>query len=117
MKQRKIHNCLDGCSVESTLQFISGKWKCVLLYHLIFEGAYRYSELQRFVPGITKRMLSLQLKELEIDGLIQRNVLREKPIAVSYSITDYGQTLAPVIEALYHWGNSFNTQQSKSQVH
>ncbi|OJG27068.1 hypothetical protein RU98_GL002848 [Enterococcus caccae] len=82
---------------------------------MIFEGAYRYSELQRFVPGITKRMLSLQLKELESDELIKRRVIREKPIAVSYSVTDYGRTLAPVIESMYHWGNSFNKQQSKIQ--
>ncbi|EOH95088.1 hypothetical protein UAW_02167 [Enterococcus haemoperoxidus ATCC BAA-382] len=113
MKNRKIHNCLDGCSVESTLQLISGKWKCVLLYHLIFEGSYRYSELQRFVPGITKRMLSLQLKDLEADKLIQRTVIQEKPIAVSYSVTEYGRTLAPVIESMYHWGNSFNKQHSE----
>lgn len=96
MKKRKIHNCLDGCSVESTLQLISGKWKCMLLYHLIFEGAYRYSELHRFLPCITKRMLSLQLKDLEADKLIQRTVIQEKPIVVSYSVTEYGRTLAPV---------------------
>ncbi|MGX7150093.1 winged helix-turn-helix transcriptional regulator [Enterococcus ureasiticus] len=115
MAKRKIHNCLDGCSVESTLQLISGKWKSVFLYHLIFEGAYRYSELQRFVPGITKRMLSLQLKDLETDGLISRIVLQEKPIAVSYSVTDYGRTLAPVIESMYDWGNSFNLHQLNTQ--
>ena len=58
---RKIYNCEEGCSVESTLQLISGRWKSVLLYHLIFEGEHRYNELQKKIPGITRRMLSLQL--------------------------------------------------------
>ncbi|WYK00961.1 hypothetical protein A5821_002087 [Enterococcus sp. 7F3_DIV0205] len=115
MTKRKIHDCLDGCSVESTLQLISGKWKSVLLYHLIFEGAYRYSELQRFIPGVTKRMLSLQLKDLETDGLISRTVIQEKPIAVSYSVTEYGRSLAPVIESMYLWGNSFNSRHLNTQ--
>ncbi|MGC6769429.1 winged helix-turn-helix transcriptional regulator [Enterococcus sp. LJL128] len=105
---RKIYNCENGCSVESTLQLISGRWKSVLLYHLILEGDYRYSELQRMVPGITRRMLSLQLKDLESDGLIERNVLQEKPLMVSYHITTFGLTLKPVIEMLYNWGESFN---------
>ena len=113
MDKRKIHDCMEGCSVESTLQLISGKWKSVLLYHLIFEGAYRYSELYRFIPGITRRMLSLQLKALEDDGLIKRTVLNNKPLIVSYSATEYGKTLAPTIEAMYHWGENFNQQQKK----
>jgi DNA-binding HxlR family transcriptional regulator len=64
--------------VESTLQIISGRWKSVLLYHLIFDGELRYSELQRTIPGITRRMLSLQLKDLEADKLVEREVIQEK---------------------------------------
>lgn len=63
---RKIYNCEKGCAVESVLQVLSGRWKSVILDHLIFDG-----ELQRFIPGITRRMLSLQLKDLESDGLIK----------------------------------------------
>ncbi|KAF0395813.1 transcriptional regulator [Pediococcus pentosaceus] len=74
----KIYNCKKGCSVESTLQIISGRWKSVLLYHLIFDGELRYSELQRTIPGITRRMLSLQLKDLEADKLVEREVIQEK---------------------------------------
>ena len=101
---RKIYNCEEGCSVESTLQLISGRWKSVLLYHLIFEGEHRYNELQKKIPGITRRMLSLQLK----DGLIERHVIQEKPLMVSYHITDYGHSLKPVIQMLHQWGNTFN---------
>ncbi len=64
--------------MESTLQIISGRWKSVLLYHLIFDGELRYSELQRTIPGITRRMLSLQLKDLEADKLVEREVIQEK---------------------------------------
>lgn len=105
---RKIYNCEEGCSVESTLQLISGRWKSVLLYHLIFEGEHRYNELQKKIPGITRRMLSLQLKDLENDGLIERHVLQEKPLMVSYGITGYGYSLKPVIQMLHQWGNEFN---------
>lgn len=105
---RKIYNCEEGCSVESTLQLISGRWKSVLLYHLIFEGEHRYNELQKKIPGITRRMLSLQLKDLENDGLIERHVLQEKPLMVSYNITSYGYSLKPVIQMLHQWGNEFN---------
>lgn len=105
---RKIYNLDDGWSVESTLQIISGRWKSVLLYHLIFEGEYRYNELQKKIPGITRRMLSLQLKDLENDGLVYRKVLQEKPLQVAYGITEYGKSLQPVISILYQWGEDFN---------
>ena len=105
---RKIYNCKEGCSVESTLQIISGRWKSVLLYHLIFDGELRYSELQRMIPGITRRMLSLQLKDLEADELVEREVVQEKPLMVVYRVTDYGYSLRPVIEMLNNWGEAYN---------
>jgi Predicted transcriptional regulators len=105
---RKIYNCKKGCSVESTLQIISGRWKSVLLYHLIFDGELRYSELQRTIPGITRRMLSLQLKDLEVDKLVEREVIQEKKLKVVYRVTDYGYSLRPVIEMLYNWGENYN---------
>ncbi len=94
------------------MQIISGRWKSVLLYHLMFEGEHRYSELQKTIPGITRRMLSLQLKDLEQDGLVYRKVLQEKPLMVAYGITDYGNSLKPLIEMLYHWGEDFNKKNS-----
>ncbi|MDT2522018.1 winged helix-turn-helix transcriptional regulator [Enterococcus raffinosus] len=106
--RRKIYNCEDGCPVESTLQLISGRWKSVLLYHLIYDGEQRYNELQKKIPGITRRMLSLQLKDLESDGLIARHVIQEKPLMVAYHMTDYGNSLKPIIQMLHQWGNEFN---------
>lgn len=106
--ERKIYNCETGCPVESTLQLISGRWKSVILYHLIFEGEHRYSELQRKIPWITRRMLSLQLKDLENDQLIKRQVLQEKPLMVSYRITDYGYSLKSVLKVLHQWGADYN---------
>ena len=94
--------------MESTLQIISGRWKSVLLYHLIFDGELRYSELQRTIPGITRRMLSLQLKDLEADKLVEREVIQEKKLKVVYRVTDYGYSLRPVIEMLYNWGENNN---------
>lgn len=100
---------MDGWSVESTLQLISGKWKSVLMYHLIFDGEYRYNELEKKIPGITRRMLSLQLKDLETDGLIYREVIQEKPLQVIYGVTPYGSSLKKIIEDLYQWGEEFNS--------
>lgn len=113
--QRKIYNCVKGCSVESTLQLISGRWKSVLLYHMIYGGDYRYNELQKKIPGITRRMLSLQLKDLENDGLIVRQVIQEKPLMVSYRITEYGESLKPIISMLQQWGDHYN-QLNKGQL-
>ncbi|WP_429949946.1 hypothetical protein IGJ55_001505 [Enterococcus sp. AZ170] len=105
---RKIYNCENGCSVESTLQLISGRWKSVILYHLMFDGECRYNKLQKLIPGITRRMISLQLKDLERDGLIYRKVVQEKPLMVVYGMTEYGNSLKNVIEQLYSWGEEFN---------
>ena len=71
---------------------------------MIYGGDYRYNELQKKIPGITRRMLSLQLKDLENDGLIVRQVIQEKPLMVSYRITEYGESLKPIISMLQQWG-------------
>ncbi|OJG70168.1 MarR family transcriptional regulator [Enterococcus phoeniculicola] len=74
----------------------------------MFDGELRYNELQKFIPGITRRMVSLQLKDLETDGLIYRKVVQEKPLQVVYGMTNYGNSLKNIIELLYHWGEDFN---------
>lgn len=93
------------CTVSLAMDLVGGKWKAVILYHLK-EGGKRYSELRKEMPDITEMTLSLQLKQLEKDGLISRKVFGEKPpIKVTYQLTDFGQTLRPVLEALVNWGN------------
>lgn len=88
------------------MRFIGGKWKAVILYHLI-DGAKRYNELRKLIPTITERTLSLQLKQLEEDHIIDRKVFTEKPpLMVEYTLTDFGKTLLPVLEAITDWGKS-----------
>ena len=70
--------CSPGCAVEATLQFIDGKWKGVILYHLLL-GTQRFSELRRKLPNVTQRMLTNQLRELEADGFVERRVYAQVP--------------------------------------
>ena len=84
---------------------IGGKWKTVILYHLI-EGTLRYHELRKQMPTVTERTLSLQLKTLEEDGIIKRKVYTSKPpLKVEYSLTEFGKTLVPLIQSIADWGN------------
>ncbi len=97
-------DCSPGCAVEAALQFIDGKWKGVILYHLL-AGTMRFNEIRRAIPSVTQRMLTNQLRELEADGLITRTVYAEVPPKVEYSLTDRGRTLEPVLLALKAWGS------------
>lgn len=99
-------DCSVGCTVEATLALIGGKWKGVILYRLLAQEVLRFNELRRLLPNITQRMLTNQLRELEADGLINRKVYAEVPPKVEYRLSDYGQTLAPVILALKAWGDT-----------
>ncbi|QMT40290.1 winged helix-turn-helix transcriptional regulator [Neisseria shayeganii] len=94
------------CPVRTTLSIIGGKWKVLILYHLNTD-IRRFNELQRLLSGITQRMLTLQLRELEADGIVHREVYPQVPPKVEYSLTDFGRTLLPVIEAMYRWGEAY----------
>lgn len=99
-----IDNKPYPCCTSVTMRFIGGKWKAVILHHLI-NGAKRYNELRKDIPTITERTLSLQLKQLEEDNIIDRKVYTEKPpLMVEYTLTDFGKTLLPVLEAITQWG-------------
>lgn len=87
------------------MDLVGGKWKMVILYHLK-DGEKRYNELRKELFSVTEMTLSLQLKQLEKDGLVARKVFGEKPpIKVEYSLTDFGNTCIPVLEAITNWGN------------
>ena len=93
------------CSTSLTMKFIGGKWKAVILIHLY--NKKRYSELRKELPMVTERTLSLQLKELESDGLISRTVYTSKPpLKVEYELTDLGKTLIPLLDAMAQWGKT-----------
>ncbi len=96
--------CSPGCAVEAAVSLIDGKWKCVVLWHLLNEGTLRFGDLRRRAPGVTQRMLTNQLRELEADGLIHRKVYAQVPPRVDYSLTEMGRGLEPILRALKGWG-------------
>lgn len=91
------------CPVEATLSVIGGKYKCIILYYLM-DGTLRFSELQRRLPQATPKMLTQQLRDLEAEGIINRKVYPVVPPKTEYSLTEYGKTLIPVIDAMCKWG-------------
>jgi len=103
-KHRRF-DCSPGCPVEATVSLIGGKWKCVILWHLHTEGTLRFSELRRRIPGVTQRTMTNQLRELEADGLVHREVYPQVPPKVEYSLTRMGRGLGPVLMALKAWGD------------
>ena len=102
----KLKDTFPGCPVESTPCYLDGKWKGVILYHLLNEGTLRFNALRRHIPSVTQRMLTKQLRELEEAGLISRTVFPVVPPRVDYSLTALGQSMAPVISALKSWGEA-----------
>lgn len=99
--------CIDNkqfpCSTSLTMKYIGGKWKAVILIHLVAKK--RYNELRKELPMVTERTLSLQLKELEADGLVTRTVHASKPpLKVEYELTDFGKTLIPLLKSIADWG-------------
>ncbi|WDS35543.1 helix-turn-helix domain-containing protein [Pseudoxanthomonas sp.] len=102
---RKQLDFKSGCTVEVTLHVIGGVWKPLILFHLL-TGKLRFMQLQRRVPNATQRMLTLQLRELEADGVIRREVFPEVPPRVEYELTGFGRTLEPVLLMLRDWGST-----------
>lgn len=94
------------CSVETTLDVIAGKWKVLIIFYLL-NGKKRFNELRRIYPEVTQRMLTLQLRELERDGILHREVYKQVPPKVEYSLTDFGRTLEPIILMMKDWGDRY----------
>jgi len=101
--RHKNYDKNPGCPVEATLEVIGGKWKGIILYHLMGETR-RFNELKRLMPGVTLRMLVRQLRELEESQIVQRKVYAEVPPKVEYSLTEFGRTLEPLFNSLKSWG-------------
>jgi DNA-binding HxlR family transcriptional regulator len=103
----KIHGKLYHCAMDITMDYVGGKWKTVVLWYLK-NGTHRFAELKKLIPDITEKMLSIQLKTLEADGLISRKVYGTKPpVRVEYSLTEFGKTLIPSLNAIAKWGRDF----------
>ena len=103
--RHSTYKCNNGCPVEATLEIIGGKWKGVILYHLL-EKTYRFGELKRVMPGITQHTLTKQLRELEADEIITRQVFAEVPPRVEYSLTGRGESLREIILMMRDWGTN-----------
>lgn len=102
----------DNCRVEDALGILVGKWKPVILLYLLQEGTKRFSELKRIMPGITQKMLTKQLRELEEEGIIERVVYPQVPPKVEYSMSEYGRSLEPILEAMHEWGAKHSARNS-----
>lgn len=105
MPRHADYDSNEGCPVEATLELIGGKWKGVALWHLS-GGTLRFTELRRATGTVTPRMLTRQLRELEADGLVAREVFPVVPPKVEYSLTERGRTLIPLLTALHDWGRA-----------
>lgn len=106
--KKKFH-----CAMDVTMHFIGGKWKSVVLWYLR-KDKKRFSELNNLIPQITEKMLSLQLKQLESDGLIKREVLtRKPPMKVEYSLTEFGKSLLPMLNEIAKWGKKTVDEKGK----
>jgi DNA-binding HxlR family transcriptional regulator len=98
-----------NCPVEATLDVIGGKWKPLILWQLKVK-TLRYNNLQQLLPGISPKMLTRQLREMEEDGLVERKMYPEIPPRVEYSLTEFGKTVIPVLEELCRWGVEYMQQ-------
>ena len=98
------------CPVEATLSLIGGKYKSLILWHLI-ERTLRFNELSKLITSATPKMLTQQLRELENDGLINRIVYPVVPPKVEYSLTDTGWSLKPILDSMVQWGNNYREMQ------
>ena len=107
--RKPAYTCQYGCAVEATADIIGGKWKVVILYYL-FQGSKRFNELRRLLPEVTQRMLTLQLRELEQDGIVHREIYKEVPPKVEYSLTEFGASLGPIIVQMLDWGEQYMEQ-------
>jgi DNA-binding HxlR family transcriptional regulator len=94
------------CPVEATLDLIGNKWKILILREL-FVGKRRFGELYKAIAGITQKMLTQQLREMERDGILNRKLFAEVPPRVEYSLTRYGRSLKPILNAMHHWGTRY----------
>lgn len=94
------------CPLEMTVDLIGGKWKVLILWHLA-ESTLRFNEIRKIFPDVTHKMLTQQLREMETDGIIHRKVYAQSPPKVEYSLTEFGSTLTPHLQAINHWGTEY----------
>ncbi|MFT8655068.1 MAG: helix-turn-helix domain-containing protein [Acetobacter papayae] len=107
MPKRRNYDAAPACTMEAALNLINGRWKGVILFHLLKDGATRFNALQRHCPGCTPRLLTKQLRELEEDGFITRTVYPVVPPKVEYALTEEGCSIGPILLTLCEWGRGW----------
>lgn len=102
------------CRVDDALDIIVGKWKPIILLHLMQNDTMRFSELKRSIPEITQKMLTKHLRELEDEDIVNRVIYPQVPPKVEYSITDYGRTLEEILVAMHEWGTKHSMREKQN---
>ena len=111
--KKGAYTCHSACSVEAALDVIGGKWKGVIVFQLL-SGTKRFNELYRSFQGITHQMLTVQLRELEEDGVVHRTIYPEVPPKVEYSLTPFGQSLQPILLLMREWGEEYREARAEN---
>ena len=101
---------LSACPVETTLSLIGDKWKVLILRDLL-TGTKRFGELKKSIGTVSQKVLTAQLRDMEENGLVHRQVYAEVPPRVEYSLTPLGQSLKPILDAMYSWGEWYKSSQ------
>jgi len=104
-RKKVLNACTEPCSIEKGMRLIGGKWKGSIIYHLKDEPV-RFNDLARMLGGASKKMVDQRLKELESEGMVLRKVISDRPIAVTYELTDFGKTALNILEELRVWSES-----------
>lgn len=102
----KSTNLAESCPMDVTINILSGKWKLAILWHLS-RDVIRFNELQRLLSGITQKTLTMQLRELEKDGVIYRKIYAEVPPRVEYGLTELGESMKPILSSMCEWGKNY----------
>lgn len=106
MSEKKKIDELPACPVETTLMLIGDKWKVLILRDLM-PGTKRFGELKKSIGGVSQKVLTAQLREMETDGLVRRTVYPEVPPRVEYTLTALGRSLKPILDAMWDWGEAY----------
>jgi len=103
----KLNNKTFTCPIDVTLSFIGGKWKVLILSHLYYNQSRGFADLKKNLPGVSEKMLNQQLKELERDRLIEKNIIQLKPYRVQYNLSSTGRSLSPLFDLMSEYGMKY----------
>lgn len=104
-RKKSLNTCLEPCAVEKGMRLIGGKWTASIIYHLKDEPV-RFNDLTRMLGGASKKMIDQRLKELETRGMVKRTVISDRPIAVTYELTEFGRSALDILEGIREWAES-----------